>query len=693
MDDLNKNKEEHNEFTRPKKIDDQVHAEDEKTNKIESPAFEPVFILDKRGHCVFFDNGLESVLGYQAHEIIGHPFIKFVPVREIPRCMILMKTVFMNETVNDFNTQIYHKNGSVIDVEITGKLTRYKGELAGKGTIRDISERMRVQNALHESLNSYKGLFDSVSEAIYIHKEDGIFIDVNVGATIMYGYSREELIGRTPELVSAAGMNNLQEVNALMKKTMVTGKPEQFEFWGRRKNGEIFPKDVIFHKGKYFGEDVIITTARDITEHKQTEQKLRLYKEIIDHSTDGIAIIDNNGFFLEQNIAQKELIGYTDKELEGKTPSIYLGQEVFEKVWSKLKEKGLYQGELISHSKHRDVVIDLTAFTLKNDKGDILCHVGIKREITERKKAEDALRESEAKYRILAEKMHDVVWILNLDLQVVYVSPSTEFTLGFTPEERMAMRIDECMVPESLDYAMQVLINEAVASQESTAAKDRGILLELEYYHKDGSTRWLEQSINGIYDVNGELTEIMGVARDITERRKSQDALQQSAESYRGLFNNVTDAIYVLDESGKFIDVNEGAVKMYGYSHDELVGKDPAFVAAPGKNNLERVFEMLQSAFQGEPQQFEFWGMRSNGEYFLKDVRLQNGVYFGQKVIVAVAQDITSRKQAEMAMKNKVDELENMNRRLIGEEHQLTSLKQEVNELCIRLGEGEKYSI
>jgi PAS domain S-box-containing protein len=397
---------------------------------------------------------------------------------------------------------------------------------------------------MEDVLKSYKGLFDSVSEAIYIHKEDGVFIDVNAGAASMYGYSRNELIGKTPAQVSAPGKNDFQEVSGLMQKTMITGKPHQLEFWGRRKNGEIFLKDVIFHKGHYLGEEVIITTARDITERKIADQKLR---------------------------------------------------------------------------------------------------------------------ESEAKYRILAEKMHDVVWILNLDLKLVYVSPSIELTLGFTPEERMSMRIDECMVPESLDYAMHCLINEAVISQNGTSDKDRGILLELEYYHKDGTTRWLEQSINGIYDEKGELTEIMGVARDITERKKAQDALKQSAESYRGLFNSVTDAIYVLDEESKFIDVNEGAVKMYGYPSEALIGKDPSFVSAPGKNDLVKVGEMVKRAYQGEPQQFEFWGLRANGEVFLKEVRLKSGTYFGKKVIVAMAQDITSRKETEIALQQRVEELERLN--------------------------------
>jgi PAS domain S-box-containing protein len=381
----------------------------EKFETITHSTLEIIFIIDKTGNFVFFNDRLEQVLGYKVEDVIGKPFSKFIPSAEIPRYLVQLRRIFIHKHIFNFITKIYHRDGHLIDAEINGQLITYKGEVAGQGTIRDITERKRVDDALTESLKSYKGLFDTVSEAIYIHKTDGVFMDVNVGATLMYGYSREELIGHTPEFVSAPGMNDLDKILQIMHRTMQTGQPEKFEFWGRRKNGQIFPKDVICNKGLYFGEEVIISTARDITERKTVEQ---------------------------------------------------------------------------------------------------------------------ALRESEAKYRILAEKMHDVVWIIDMDLRVTYVSPSTQRILGFTPEERMRMRIDECMVPDSLDYAMQVLINEAVTNQEGKADKDRGVLLELEYYHKDGTTRWLEQSINGIYDENGDLTALMGVARDITGRRHSAAELQ-----------------------------------------------------------------------------------------------------------------------------------------------------------------------
>ncbi len=139
-------------------------------------------------------------------------------------------------------------------------------------TWRDISERKRSEAVLRESEQSYIGLFNSMDEAIYVQTGDGVFLDVNEGAVRMYGYQREEFRGRTPEFVSAPGRNDLARTGELINRVFSTGIPERFEFWGKRKNGEVFPKDVVSSRGYYFGQDVIITTARDTTERKRAEQ-------------------------------------------------------------------------------------------------------------------------------------------------------------------------------------------------------------------------------------------------------------------------------------------------------------------------------------------------------------------------------------------------------------------------------------
>jgi PAS domain S-box-containing protein len=152
------------------------------------------------------------------------------------------------------------------------------------GTIQDITEKKKAELLLQETERTYSGLFHTVSDAIYIHKTDGIFIDVNNGAIDMYGYPREELIGKTPADVGAPGKNDMDRIQGILKRVFETGKSEQFEFWGKRKNGEIFPKEVVANKGSYFGQDVIISTARDVTLRKNYEDQLRFAKEKAEES-------------------------------------------------------------------------------------------------------------------------------------------------------------------------------------------------------------------------------------------------------------------------------------------------------------------------------------------------------------------------------------------------------------------------
>jgi PAS domain S-box-containing protein len=135
-------------------------------------------------------------------------------------------------------------------------------------------------------------------------------------------------------------------------------------------------------------------------------------------------------------------------------------------------------------------------------------------------------------------------------------------------------------------------------------------------------------------------------------------ALARSEASYHDLFNTVHEAIYIQDREGRFLDVNAGAVRMYGHPRERFIGHTPEFVSAPGMNDLARVGAMLERAFEGEPQRFEFWGLRSNGTPFPKDVRLVRGTWFDREVVIATAEDITARKAAEEELRNSEDKFQ-----------------------------------
>ena len=153
-------------------------------------------------------------------------------------------------------------------------------------------------------------------------------------------------------------------------------------------------------------------------------------------------------------------------------------------------------------------------------------------------------------------------------------------------------------------------------------------------------------------DLSPELLESLAHIVAVSLRRqRAEEEIRKSEASYRGLFDTIRQALYMLDREGKFVDVNAGAEKMYGYAREEFIGRTPEFLSAPGRNDLPAVAKKIQKAFAGEPQQFEFWGLRKNGEVFPKDVFLYHGTYFGGDIVLAVGIDITERRKAENALR------------------------------------------
>lgn len=141
----------------------------------------------------------------------------------------------------------------------------------------------------------------------------------------------------------------------------------------------------------------------------------------------------------------------------------------------------------------------------------------------------------------------------------------------------------------------------------------------------------------------------IGSAVYLRNQSQFRRQLDESERSYRGIFNSLDEAIYVLDEAGHFLDVNAGAVKMYGQPREYFIGNTPALLSAPGRNDLHKIAERHTLAYAGEPQTFEFWAVRANGEVFPKEVHLYPAEHFGKKVVLASAQDITERKRMEEA--------------------------------------------
>ncbi len=263
------------------------------------------------------------------------------------------------------------------------------------------------------------------------------------------------------------------------------------------------------------------------------------------------------------------------------------------------------------------------------------------RELAERRQAETALRESEERFRAIVTGTPIVSFVLDKDGLFTLSEGKGLARLNLAPGQVVGASVFDIYkdYPDICEAARRALAGKAIRNEINV----NGIIFDILY--------------TPTFDESGQVQNVVGVASDITERKQAEELLRKSEQSYRGLFNSVAETIYIQSKDGKFIDVNAGALAMYGHPRDFFIGKTPEVLSAPGMNNLEALGNMLALAFAGQPQQFEFWGMRKNGEIFPKDVRISKGVYFGQEVIIALARDITERKKAEQALHRQVKEL------------------------------------
>jgi PAS domain S-box-containing protein len=291
--------------------------------------------------------------------------------------------------------------------------------------------------------------------------------------------------------------------------------------------------------------------------------------------------------------------------------------------------------------KGKYLFLDVHKAPLFDAEGKLIGVVGSARDVTANKAAEIQLRRlSQA-----VEQSPSSVVITDLDGNIDYINPKFTETTGYTLEETMGQNPRLLKSGEHPEAYYKVLWETISSGKEW-----RGEFLNKK---KNGELFWESASISPIKNEIGELTHYLEVKEDITGQKQAREKIRITRDTYQSIFNTVSEAIYILDEGGIFIDVNRGAELMYGYSREELTGMSPETVSAPGMNDLPAVNRAILSVLKsGIPDQLEFWGIRKNGEIFPKDVIVNKGTYFGKDCIIATARDITERKKLDDDLKH-----------------------------------------
>jgi len=309
------------------------------------------------------------------------------------------------------------------------------------------------------------------------------------------------------------------------------------------------------------------------------------YRAIFEHTEAPTVILEEDTSISLANSAFAEISGYSQEEVIGRSWTEFVSTSDLTRMLGYHRQRRgagadpLTQYEFTFINRYGGTrSIHLTVGMIPGTR----LSVGSFHDLTEVKQAEAALRESDQKYRLIAENTADLICIHDLDLKPLYVSPSVEAMKGFTVEEAYAQTIDEIWTPESYASILDLFTKEMALEASGTADPERVIHFDTEEYCKDGSTILVENSVRLLRDDIGRPVAILGISRDITERKAAEEALRASKEQLETLSNNIPNSmIYQLivdpDGNRRFTSVSAGVERMHGIPQTEAL-KNPTIL-------------------------------------------------------------------------------------------------------------------
>ncbi len=691
--------------TREKTAEEQIKTNEAQYRMVVEHASDGIIVANVAGKIFEANQQICRMLGFTRDELLGHSLVDLFPEDEL-------QTWDINEISRGravvTEISLKRKDGTLLLVELS--LTSLPNNML-MGIARNISNRKLMEEALARSEKKFRVLIENSMDAMVLFSKEGKILFQSPAASRILGYPVSEMIGKN--IIEFVYTEDKPKAHDAIQK-IIRHPDESVAFTVRCVCNDKSTKWIEFNGTNHLSDtdiDAIIFNYRNVTEHKifenalfEAEERYRLLVEKLP------AVIFMDKFDDKQTSQYmspriKDLLGYTAEEWENDVNlwETSLHPDDRERVLAEdIRTNETNEPFRIEYRmRHRDghyVWIKEDASIIKSEEGVPLFWQGVLLDITQQKQAEEALKRRDAILRtvgISAEQfLKSTDWKLSIEKILAQLGTATGVSRVyiFKRESKTGMGVvvsriyewcDEGIIPHPSAQEID-LKNEGFSrwmdffdkglplsgSRKEFPPEEQGLL------QKEGilsiacipiyvETDWW--GFIGFDDnkterewINIEIDALRAAANTLgtsIERKLSEEALFRSEVSYRGLFNAVQDAIFIQDESGHFLDVNEGAVQMYGYPKEFFIGRTLESLGAPQKTDSKKIAQAIQLAFVGKLQQFEFWGQRSSGEIFPKDIRLFKGAYFGKEAIIAVAQDITTRKLDEEALHKQFREL------------------------------------
>jgi len=644
--------------TERKRAVEALRKSEEKYRDIFDSMLEGYFEVDLAGNFLFFNKAVSKFFGCSRDALMGLNYQEFTSPEGAQRLYQVFLEVYKTGNPHEIDDyEIIKKDGSIGIAEFSVSLLRNaSGETIGfRGVTRDVTEKRKIQMAFGEKEEKYRAILETIEDGYYELDLTGNFTFVNDAVCRHLGYAKEELIGmNNRRYTSPETAKKIYEIfNAIYKKGESTNV---FDYEAIRKDGttitlEISASLMRDKKGEPVGFRGI---SRDITERKQAEETLRQseerYRTILETMQDAYFEVDLAGRFTFVNDAQCRITGSPRERLIGMSNRQYTDEttaktlyEIFHEIYRTGEPVTAFAFEYIKRDGTK-AFNELSASLIRNAQGKPIGFRGISRDVTERKRSEEALRKSEEKYRTILESIAEGYFENDLHGNLTFVNNSLLEIYGYTRDELLKLNYRQFMDEENVQKVFQ-----AYNKAYTTGKPEKEIQYEI--IRKDGTRRYLDNSVSPVRSADGTTVGFRGIARDITERKKVEEALRQSEEKYRTILASIEDGYAEFDLQGKITFFNNALPQILGYPTDELKNLDYKNRQYMEKEDAEKVYETFTEVYAtGKPRRgFQYGIITQDGtkRYLEGYISLRKDADNQPVGFQGLARDITERKQAE----------------------------------------------
>jgi PAS domain S-box-containing protein len=522
------------------------------------------------------------------------------------------------------------------------------------GVSRNIQERKNAEKTISDSEEKYRTLVEQLEEGVTVLDLEGKISFVNPKMISMLKYSENELINTSWEkFVPEEEHYKIHDDYEKRRK----GDTSVYESILLAKNGNLIP--VITTVSPLLSDNGIMTGTLavfiDITERKKSEEATRAseekYRMLVEKLEEGVILSNVEGRMLFVNPKFCSMLKYSEDELINTHWMDIVPKEEFEKI-QKHRDKRLrgetsnYDTVLLAKDGTR-ILVNVVGTPVYSEGGEMTGTLVVFNDITERKKAEEATKASEEKYRILVETSPEIIFKQNMQSHFTFVNRTFMETLGYGLVESMDMVGRDLVHPEDVE-----------SMRKSTKKILEGRIvnnIQCRFVKKGGGYIWASVNASPIFDAEGGVVEVLAIAQDITERKiaedrqfKAEKALEESEARYRNIISSMTDGIVVTDVESRIMLVNKALENMIGYSSVELIGKSIVEIIDPKFRNLFNEKTLERHSGEVLTDEYELIFIKKTGEKLV--CRVGASAVIRDNIIegsFAVITDITVQQELE----------------------------------------------